>query len=401
MNRAQPTNARSVAASDMELRTHQARFLEQNPDHALLYWTPRAGKSLAAKLWIEHPRRNRYQVVVCKKSNKKEWQGYCPDADVYTKEEFKKVSHTIHTCSAVVVDEAHAFAAPLFIPKERSALAESLYEFIKRHDPHVLLLTGTPLTNKPASLHTLLTYIGHYFDWKRFREKFYSLESRPFLPRPAWMPKKKWRKRANLGLLKYADTVTLEECAPYLPRVIEEIIDVAPCTYAYEPDEDENWVKDHRAEQYEKGKALRTLGERYRKLVVVCKYIEQMESLEKILSKDKPVYVLNGKTKDQEGTIKAAQDEPDCYLLVQAAMGEGWDAWMFDAMVFASMDHRWISWEQMYARLVSLDHVKPRIYYYLIAEGDSLDRKIYHYVVEEGRDFTLPTKKAQEPRAEG
>lgn len=376
----------------MQLREHQARFVERNPDREILNWCPRAGKSLAAKLWIEHPRRNKAQVVVCKKSNKKEWQEYCPDAQVYTKEEFKKVAHTIERCSALVVDEVHNFGAPLFIPKERSALAEALYEFIRRLDPHVLLLTGTPLTNKPASLHTLLTYSGKFIDWKKFRERYYSLENRPFLPRPAWLPIKKWRHRANRILTKHTDTVTLEECAPYLPPVTEEIIPVESGVYQYADDEDENWVKVHRAEQYEKAKVLRDLGERYRKLVVVCKYIEQMEDLEKKLSKDKPVYVLNGKTKDQEGTIKAAQEEPDCYLIVQAAMGEGWDAYMFDAMVFASMDHRWISWEQMYSRLVSLDHVKPRIYYYLIAKGESWDRAIYNYVVGEGKDFKYEKK---------
>lgn len=383
----------------MKLRTHQARFIEQNPDRALLYWTPRSGKSLAAKLWIEHERRSDAQVVVCKKSNKKDWVGYCPSATVLTKEEFKKTSHTIERCSAIVVDEAHAFFAPLFIPKERSGMAESLYNFIRTHDPHVLLLSGTPLTNKPASLHTMLCYIGRVFEWKVFREKYYSLEYRPFLPRPAWMPKKKWRHRADRILRKYADTVTLEECAPYLPPVTEEIIPVTPGVYQYAEDEDESWVKDHRAEQYEKGKALRELGEKYRKLIVVCKYIEQMEDLAKQLARDKPVYVLNGKTKDQEGTIKAAQEEPDCYFIVQESMGEGWEGYFFDALVFASMGHRWISWQQMYSRLVSLDHVKPRIYYYLLAEGDSWDRNIYHYVVEEGRDFTAPTKKTEQQGA--
>lgn len=386
----------------MELRKHQADFLDKNPDRALLYWCMRAGKSLAAKLWIEHPRRNTAQVVVCKKSNKKEWKGYCPNATVLSKEEFKRDAHTIDSCSAIIVDEAHHFAAPLFVPRERSALAESLYNFINQHDPHVLLLTGTPLTNKPASLHTLLCYIGHVFEWKLFRDKYYRLQHLPFLPHPAWMPIRKWRHRADRFLHKYADTVTLEECAPYLPPVTEEVIQVTPGKYPYAEDEDESWVKDHRGEQYEKVKVLRELGEKYRKLIVVCKYIEQMEDLEKKLSKQKPVYVLNGKTKDQEGTIKEAQEDPDCFLLVQAAMGEGYEGYMFDAMVFASMDHRWINYQQMYSRLVSLDHVKPRMYYFLLAKGArdtrsddkrSWDRKIYRYVVEESRDFTAPTKK--------
>ena len=69
------------------------------------------------------------------------------------------------------MDEAHNFAAPLFITKKRSQLVEALYGLIKNNPAiHVLLLTATPLTNDPASIHTLLTYVGHYTDWKSSRD---------------------------------------------------------------------------------------------------------------------------------------------------------------------------------------------------------------------------------------
>lgn len=370
----------------MELRPHQKRFLDANPGKAVLFWSMRAGKSLAAKLWSES-RKN--VVVVCKKSNKREWIGLCPHALVFTKEEFKKQWDLISVCGAIVVDELHHHLAPLFVPKDRSAQAEALYKFIKKHNPDFLGLTGTPLTNKPASLHTLLTYIGKYISWKEeFQPRFYSLESRPFLPRPAWMPRSGWRQLAEQELEKYTDKVTLQEIAPYLPPEIIEKVKVKPGIYQYAEDEDYNWQKDHRAEQYNKGNAIREIGENYRKVIVVCKYTEQINELAKLLKRDKPVYVLNGQTKNQEQTIKDAQNDPDCFLIVQASIGEGWSGYMFDAMIFASIGHRFIDKHQMYSRLFDIDHQKPRIYYYLLA--GQWDKAIYKYVVEEEKNFTPP-----------
>lgn len=371
----------------MILRPHQQRFVDVNPDRAMLYWTPRAGKSLAAARWSESISRSGRVVVVCKKSNKKEWQRYCRRATVFTKEEFKKYGEIISECSAIIVDEIHHHLAPLHITKERSAQAEALYNFLRKHRPHFLGLSGTPMTNKPASVHTLLTYLGVAPPWKEFQKQFYSLEFLPYLPRPAWMPKKGWRAEAQRLLEQHTDVVTLEEIAPYLPEEIHEVIKVKAGKYAYGEDEERCWTKDHRAEQYNKAEAIR--GLELRKAIIVCKYTEQIEDLANKLKRDKPVYILNGQTKNQEQTIKDAQDDPSCYLIVQAAMGEGYNGHQFDAMVFASMDHRFISYQQMKARLVSLDHPKPRVYYYLLSDG-KFDVLIHSYVVKDGVDAPTP-----------
>ena len=379
--------------NEVKPRKHQERFLNNNPDHAVLFWTPRAGKSYAAEKWMDHPVRNKYQIVVCKKSNKSEWQERCQYASVYTKEEFKTHCETIHNCSAIVVDELHHHLSPLFIPKERSAQAEALYNFLRKHRPHFLGLTGTPLTNKPASLHTLLVYINHYVDWKKkFRPMFYSLEYRPYLPRPAWLPKKGWRKKAMKALYKYTDVVTLKEIAPDLPEEIIEIVETKAGKYPYQEDEDENWMKDHQAEQYNKASVIKELE--LPKAIIVCKYTAQIDELAKKLKGQKPVYILDGRTKNQAKTIKDAQEEVDCYLIVQAQCGEGFDGYHFDVMVFASMGHRVIDWDQMRMRLFSVDHQKPRIYYYLISDG-KWDRAIYKSVIEDNKDFNLPYVKTK------
>lgn len=369
----------------MKLRPHQQRFIEQNPDKALLVWEMRTGKSLPAKLWSEHESRNKNSLIICMKSNKKTWVELCPHATVLSKEEFKK--YGFKNPSSVVVDEAHFFASPLFITKKRSQLSEALYKLV-RENPElpVLLLTATPLTNDPASLHTLLTYIGKYIDWKKYRNVFYSLEKRPYLPYPAWMPKKNWRKEANKILEKYADIVSLKDCVNELPAVIEEIIHIKSTPKKYKIDEEYHWTKDHLHEQTFKIDTLKELANGHRKIILVCYYTEQIDDLKDKLKELKPVYVLDGRTKDQEQIISDAQNDSDCFFIVQSKIGMGWDGYMFDAMVFVSMAHRVIDHTQMKGRLTSVDYPKPNIFYYINA--GKWDDRIYESV-SNGEDFNI------------
>lgn len=370
----------------IKLRPHQKRFLDQNPNRALLVWEMRTGKSLPAKFWSNHPSRNKDPLVISLKSNKKEWQDLCPHANVMSKEEFKKNPPESPSC--VVVDECHFFAAPLFVPKKRSKLAEELYKLIQRNpNIHILLLTATPLTNEPASLHTLLCYLGKYIPWKeKYRPAFYEYKNLPFLPRPAWMPKKDWRQKANTILGKHADIVSLSDCMDYLPPVTDEVIKIKGKPKEYEIDEEYHWTKDHRYEQTFKLPKIKELASGHRKLILVCKYTEQIDELAEKLKNLKPVYVLDGRTKDQGDIIKQAQEDTDCFLIVQAMISMGWNGYMFDAMVFVSMMHRLIDHTQMRGRLTNVDQPKPQLFYYLIA--GKWDQRIYKDIMN-GEDFNI------------
>lgn len=371
----------------VSLRPHQQRLKNEDPDRALLVHEMRTGKSIIGKNWSESVRRNKRSIGVCLRQNKKEWQKLCPDTKIYTKEEFKKHIKEIikYKPTSIFVDEAHNFAAPLFIPKKRSQLAEALYSLLKTcPDIHVLLLTATPLTNDPASLHTLMTYIGKYCDWKNYQQRFYNLEYKPFLSHPAWFPKKGWRAEANKILQKHADIVSLADCVASLPPETTEVVYVKSGTYDYEEDEDIHWTKDHKAEQYNKLPEIRKIGAGYRKVILVCHYIEQIDELAKKLSKDKEVFVLDGRKKNSEEIKKQAQESSDCYFIVQAKMGFGWDGYMFGCMVFVSMAHRQIDYTQMLGRLTSVDYPKPIIRYVIL--GGKWDKRIYSDL-DVGEDF--------------
>ena len=147
----------------MELRKHQKRIVDSNPKRVLLCHEMRTGKSLIAAEWLKK-RSNDVLVdtlIVCPKQLKKHWIELCPRSMVYSKEEFKKNAFIFNMTTnvpikALIIDEAHTFASPLFT-KGRSQLATAMYKFIARNpEMDIMLLSATPITNNPASLHTLL-----------------------------------------------------------------------------------------------------------------------------------------------------------------------------------------------------------------------------------------------------
>lgn len=366
----------------MLLRKHQQKFIDENPDYALLAWEMRTGKQLPACLWSNHPRRNKNPIVICLKQNKKDWQRDAPHATVYTKEEIKKYAKDIKNPSCLVIDEAHVTGSPLFT-KNRSQLSTAIYNLIKDNpDMHVLLLTATPIRNDPSSLHTLLCYRHIFIPWKEWRERFYTLEYRPFLRFPAYFPKPDWRIKIRPILERYANIVSLRDCVDDFPPETVEIIKVKTKPYVPQVGELPKWTDHHQAEQEGKAEVIKTLG--YRKLIVVCHYTNQIDSLTKELEKDREVFILDGRTKNPDQIKRQAQESPECYFIVQASMLMGWDGYMFGAMVFASMSHKSVDHTQAKGRLRTVDDPHPVIYYYLI--GGKWDKRIYDSIME-NRNF--------------
>ena len=164
-------------------------------DYALWCAEAGTGKSYAANLWLEQGCRLDNAVIICPKQIRGEWKDKRPDATVYSFEDFKKYDPPSNP-TAVVVDEADCMASPLFVAKQRSQRAEKLYKYLQQNPKaHVLLLTATPVRSTPWNMHTLLIYIQRARPhlWKNYREVYFHLDHKPYLPRPAWLPKPMWR----------------------------------------------------------------------------------------------------------------------------------------------------------------------------------------------------------------
>lgn len=356
----------------MRLLPHQQRIIDQNPTRAILNHEMRTGKSLIGATWIDLPEQAGNTFIICKKSNKKDWLAFGTNATVLTKEEFKKIAHTIKDPTAIVCDEVHHFGSGLFV-KGRSDLATALYTVLRKYpDCHFLGLTGTPVRNSPWSFHTLLCYIGVYISWKDWRSEFFEQVQLPFMRFPAWMPKHDWRTRMDPYIKKYTDIVSLKDIVTELPPATSRTITIKQKPYKKPVDEIVTWVDEHRYEQTNKYKEILELE--YRKVIVVCKYTEQIDTLAKQLKDYKPVFILDGRTKDQGATIQAAQEAEECYLLVQSALCEGWNGYMFGTMVFASMDWSYVNNVQMHGRQRHPTYLRDIEIIYLI--GGRWDKKI-------------------------
>lgn len=359
---------------------HQQKFLDTNPRKTLLNWEMRCGKSFPAAIWVDMPCRSGNTYIICKKKNKESWKDFNTKATVLTKEEFKKAD--IVNPTAIVIDEIHWFGSSPF-QKGRSDLSTKLYNLVKEHpNCDILGLSATMVGQNPWRLHTLLCYVGIYYDWKKWRETFFELKRMPFLAFPSWFPKKDWRSGVEKIRDKHCDTLALKDIINDLPPAETKIIRIKQKKYNKPKDEIVTWVHEHRYEQTNKVKEILDLD--YKKLIIVVNYLSQIDELAKELAKEKPVYVVDGRTTSSEDVIKQAQESDECYLIVQSGCGEGWDGWMFGAMVFVSMSHSCTNHTQMLGRQRHPQHLKITETYYIL--GGRWDERIYNTILE-GENF--------------
>ena len=328
------------------------------------------------------PEQGNNTFVICKKSNKKEWQSLGTRAKIYTKEEFKSHIEEIKNPTAIVADEVHNFGAGLFV-KGRSALATTLYNLLKENpNCHFMGLSGTMVRNSPWSFHTLLCYIGVYIPWEEWRKEFFEQRRTFFQPYPIWMAKENWREGVYKYRAKYCDQVSLSQVVDYLPPVKPTVVKIKPEKYVKPTDEIVTWVHEHQHEQKNKHKWIIDLE--YKKVIIVCRYTEQINTLADKLKEYKDVFILNGQTKNQGEVIKQAQESEECFFIVNSKMGEGWDGWMFDCMVFASMDDAFVLNFQMHERQRNIKNLKDIEIFYLIS--GKWDNKVYESFLL-GQDF--------------
>ncbi len=370
-----------------KLFPHQEDFTHRMKDKMLLVWEGGTGKTIAGIVWIK-ANRDKNALVVCPKRVVKKWKDtlhqWETEATVLSKEDFKKSE--IQEWSAIVVDEADEFASPLFI-KGRSQLSKRLYEQVQTYpNTPMLLATATPIRSNPWNLHTLLCYLDKYTDWKLWRSRFFSLESRPFVQWKAWFPIENWRTEIRKELEKHADIILLRDCVDSVPPIEENIIKLKEEKYVMPEDlEITKIISDrHRFEQRKKLPEILRIGKQYRKVLVVAYFVEQVEELGKQLQKYRNTFVVHGGTKNQEEALQEANKADECFLVVQASLGVGFDADTFSCVVFASLSYSVRDFVQMKYRVRRIHNLHPVQYNYLLA--GKWDINIYK-TIQNGRDF--------------
>lgn len=364
---------------------HQRKFAKGYDGPSLIVHEGGTGKTVCACLWLRDGR-DADALVVCPKKVVRKWEAalsaWKTRATVVSKEQFKKLP--LREWSAKVIDEADEFASPLFVAKQRSQLSSALYALTAKYpEMPTLLLTATPIRSTPWNLHTLMAFAGNYVEWKEWRSRYFEQRKMPFMKFPAWLPKAGWRHLMRPVLEREADIVLLRDCVGELPPVTEEKVAVPSPEYVRQPD-DKPFFDEHRSEQASKAAHILEYGRRFRKVLVVAYYREQIAELEEALSRDKETFAIHGGVKDQEAVIAEATESDDCYFIVQASIGAGFDADTFSCIVFASMSYAVRDLVQLKFRVRRIHNLHPVLYAYLL--GGRCDRAILRNV-EMGKDF--------------
>lgn len=379
------------------LRPHQQRFVDKNPNRALLVWETQTGKTLAACEWLKL-RTDRPALVLSPKAIIKKWERELADvnavADVITHDAIKKMD--ISKYRAIVADECQAFASPLFT-KQRSQRATKLYEHIRAHpDTHILLMSATPVRSSAWNIHTLACYLQHLWPVKQFRDKFEYLTD--IYGRYHYEPVPDWRTKIRPYVKEIADIVLMKDIIDGdMPEESEEIINI-PWTKTHEKafkdslagaysEPSAEWHARHRAEQgKDKLAKVKEITDGYQKAIVVCFYTEQIALYAREIGKERQVFVLQGSTKDQDAVIEAAKAADDCVFLIQASMGAGFSASEFNVVIFASMSFRYIDLVQMKGRVRVITDLHPNMFIYLLA--GKCDRAVHERIML-GKDFDV------------
>lgn len=374
----------------MKLYKHQQKFLDKNPDKAMLVWETGTGKTVVACEWIKK-RKGIKALVVCPKGIidkwKKDLKNWKAIADVVSRDEVKKIDLSKYLI--VVLDEAQDFSAPLF-DKSRSQRATVIYKHIKNHpQAHVLLLTATPIRSTPYNLHTLACYLGVYWPVGEFRSKFFYMTD--MYGRLHYEKVKTWRHDIRPYLEHVSDIVLMADCVD-VPEQKHEIKTIKWTQkqenilekQQYEEPASE-WHTRHRLEQSDtKFTELENILNGYRKAIVVCYYLSQIEDYKNKIGDNRQVFVLTGSTKNQGEVIEQANNSDDCIFLVQASLGSGFDADKFSVMIFASMPFSYVHYVQMCGRIKRIHNLHENKYIYLIA--GKCDKAVYE-TIKAGKDF--------------
>ena len=371
---------------------HQKKFTKGYKGSPLLAHEGGTGKTVCACLWLKD-KRDKDALVVCPKKVIRKWQralaAWGTKATVISKEEFKKTP--FKKWSAVVIDEADEFAGMIFVGRQRSELAITLYNYVREYSPKILLLTGTPVRSTPWNLHSLLCFMNIWVPIKEFRDAFFELKKPEdrgygYLQRPSYIPRPHWRDKVRLWLEKYADIVLLSDCVKQLP--VPEIRIIKVKTPKMKITEDQYTFRDHHMhEQTEKLPYIKSLGKEFKKVLLVAYYRDQIEQLIKDLKgQGKDIFYVYGgvSTKKQEAQIEGAEKSKNCFFIVQASVGAGFDGDTFDCLAFASMSYSVRDYVQMCWRLPRIHNLHG--YTKVFLQGGKCDETVYDHV-QQGLDF--------------
>jgi vacuolar-type H+-ATPase subunit F/Vma7 len=408
----------------MKLHKHQEDIIATSRQKECLWMRPRTGKT-PTSIRLACSRVSSCLVIV-PKHIKEQWEAEIAKWNntdckftIITKERFRidsiasikkqgrrqtlVFSDKIPKCEMVIIDEVHRQAS-----NYANKFFKCLMNYLStHHTKHILLLSGTPWNKSPWSPYSYGKLLGKDWKWEEWQRYFFT---RIQMGRRSFYKPNEKMFHVLVGFLdKMGKTVRLEDITESLPdeelveyfdlnaeqkKAIGNVTDTTPLARCikYQQIEqgslkstgyDEGWET-----PIEKDKRILELAEDNDKLIIVCKFLAQIEKYRSALTEaGYKVYVIKGDMKENlKDLCEEANRKEKAIAIIQADKSDGYDMKSFSTMVFASMSYSFISYDQMRERMKSMTKKEPCQYIYLLTRGKSMDRAVYDSV-KKGEDF--------------
>ena len=407
------------------LKPHQKQIIDTIKDKSAMWMAPRTGKTpTSVRLACS---RAKSCLVIVPKHIKEQWEkeiSTWSNTDckfiLITKERFRidsisgivnkgrrktlLFSDNIPKCDAILIDEVHRQAS-----NYANKFFKTVDNYINTNSiDHVWLLSGTPWNKNPWSVYSYGKLLGMKWDWLQWQHHFFTKIT--YGTRSFYKPNESKFPELIELLNKLGPTVKLSDIAdisddeetveyfdlnPTQKKMIKGVTDTTPVA---------RYVKYHQIEQSvmksdgytddvldwgEKDNRMVELVEDNDKVIVVCRYLLQIEKYAKYFSQngDKKVFVIQGTMKQSlEDVRKEAEESEKAVVIVQADKSDGYSLKSFSTMIFASMSYSFISYDQMKNRMKAMEKPSGCSYIYLLTRGKTVDQGIYNSVMK-GNDF--------------
>lgn len=384
----------------MELYAHQIKAIKEAKDKWGLWFRMRVGKTpTAIRLVCE---RAGSGLIISPKSLVKQWE---EEIDIWnnnnsvfkviSRDQFKIKHDKLEKFDAVVIDEGHRGFA-----NYKSQMHKALQSYLKKHEiKYIWLLSGTPYTSTSWSIYSYGKILGRDWKWFDWNKTFFNKikMGRRFIP----IAKKGMDKQLQAILRKIGTVIDLKDVADVMDDIdIKEYFDLnaEQKKYIKEIDADLPIVRYGQQHQFESGvlksdgyrekisfkcdkdKRILELVEDNDKIIIVAKYLDQIEKYQELLKKYK-VFTISGQIKETASEVaKMAENEAKCVVLVQSDTSDGYSLKSFNTMVFASMSYSFVNYDQIKSRMKSIQKLTPLTYIHLLTKGKSLDQAVFDSV---------------------
>ena len=387
----------------MELYEHQKQFLAENHYRYLLCWDMGTGKTRTSIEWAK--KYGGKTLAVVPKGLQENWlresEKWGLPIDIISKENFKKKFRNLEGYNNLIIDEAHYFAGKSQLNKAMQFFADA------NEDMGILMLTGTPYLRNAWNVYRLGKILGTLWSYRTFDQTFFQPIRMGYRVIPQQKQDPQTKKLLADHVAQIGSTKHLSECAD-VPQSQEykEVVQPTKAQTEAVADLDDfeplvRFTKEQqimggylKADEYNplqsfssaKRDKLIELVQQQSKVMVVCKYIHEVENLQAAIEKlNRNVLTLHGNTANRDEVVQDARQAEDCVLIVSSQMSEGWEIPEIETMIFYSHSFSLKDYLQMKGRVQRINDLRPRCYIHLVVK-DSVDEAVYKCMMNK-KDF--------------